>query len=170
MSVLDDIKAIKGCVIGVLTFATAVSAFLVEVCEFNPERTLLIVAGFAMTMIFMGLFLQRSENRQYANVRKHESDVKLVTDKYDQTLKDLHELAIQTRLDTLRVQLTQYYQYSPQNHDTILKLAEKYFLEMHGDWVATDEFGRWITSESKKGRPVTVPHELMSSIANSEHK
>ena len=60
--------------------------------------------------------------------------------------------------------MTLYIHDQPENHDTILKIAERYFLEFGGDWVMTDEFLRWADSETEEGRKVHIPSNLLSTI------
>ena len=36
----------------------------------------------------------------------------------------------------------------PHNHDTILKMAEKYFITLKGDWYETNRFLDWVEKEN----------------------
>ena len=79
-------------------------------------------------------------------------------------MSEIKKLSIETRLDGLRTLLTMYINSQPENHDTILKIAEKYFMEFDGDWVMTDEFLKWADSETENGRPVHVPAALSNTV------
>lgn len=62
---------------------------------------------------------------------------------FDEVLHEIREHILETHKDTIRIQLEQQIQHKPDNVDTILKLAEKYFCEMNGDWYMTNEFVNW---------------------------
>lgn len=74
---------------------------------------------------------------------------------------ELHEI----RLDTLRTQLYIKIEHEPKNHDTILKIAHRYFVEYGGDWVATTDFQAWADREHIK-----IPLAIMQAIAKNDHK
>lgn len=80
-------------------------------------------------------------------------------------VEEIKNLAIETRLDNLRTLLTLYIHDQPENHDTILKIAEKYFIEFKGDWVMTDEFLKWADAEKQAGRPVFIPSSLGNIVS-----
>ena len=52
----------------------------------------------------------------------------------------------------------------------ILKIAEKYFCEFHGDWVMTDEFLRWTDKENEAGRKVHIPNSLLTAVKLRERE
>jgi hypothetical protein len=45
-----------------------------------------------------------------------------------------------------------------------LKYAERYFIELDGDWVQTDLFFGWIEAEDKAGRTVHIPPQLRDAV------
>ena len=137
--VIDDIKEGKGYILGVIAFATAVSAFLTQVFHFKSEPTIAAVSGFAVLILYVGFLISRSERRQKQALEAHESRFKPILDGYDETLRDLKEMALDAKRDALRTQLTQYIQNDPNNVDTILKIAREYFIKYKGDWYMTME-------------------------------
>lgn len=165
MAVIEDIKESKAYVLGVLGFATVVASFLIEALHFPPEATLLSAAGIAILVLYLGFLIIRSENRQAKALREHEDMSQKQVETLTSALSNLQVMLEENRLDNLRIQLNQYIQYQPQNHDTILKVAERYFVEYKGDWVMTDEFERWVENENKAGRKVHIPHGLSQVVA-----
>jgi hypothetical protein len=164
MAVLDDVKTSKGYILGVLAFATAVGAFLTQVLHFKTEPTLAAVASFAVFVLFLSWLIDRSEKRQAKRLEEHTEEMEKRLAVYDETLKQLVDYAKETQLATLRIEMNNVIVRNPENHDTILKYAEKYFLELGGDWVQTDVFFGWAESENSAGRPVRMPPALMNNI------
>lgn len=91
----------------------------------------------------------------YSKARKGEgvdARLKPLLQELSEQKAELHEI----RLDTLRVQLMILMEHQPENHDTILKVAETYFLPpMNGNWVMKDLFLEWADREKVK-----VPFEV----------
>lgn len=82
------------------------------------------------------------------------------TDAVDTLINTTNE----TRKDTLRIQLLMILEHQPDNIDTILKLAESYFVELHGDWYMTSEFNKWA-----KAHDIEVPNHIYKAI-DDNHK
>ena len=53
--------------------------------------------------------------------------------------------------------------HQPNNVDTILKLAEQYFVKLRGDWYMTNEFGKWA-----KEHDVTIPTNIIKAMNDTE--
>lgn len=163
-TVFDDLKDCKGYILGIIAFATGVGAFMTEVMGFRKEPTTIGVACVAVCMLFVGVLINRSEKRQTRALEAQKEESKARAKKLDESLSEIKKLSIETRLDGLRTLLTMYINSQPENHDTILKIAEKYFMEFDGDWVMTDEFLKWADSETENGRPVHVPSALSNTV------
>lgn len=69
------------------------------------------------------------------------------------------------RLDTLRTQMYIKMEHEPYNHDTIFKIAEKYFCVYCGDWIATLDFQKWADKEK-----VRIPQPILNAIAQNHSK
>ena len=54
-------------------------------------------------------------------------------------------------------------QNQPENTDSILKLAETYFVKLHGDWYMSSEFKKWA-----KAHDVEVPEIIFSKLDSHE--
>jgi ATP-dependent exoDNAse (exonuclease V) alpha subunit len=62
---------------------------------------------------------------------KQDSNAKV--DQLNQTVDKILELSKETRKDNVRIQLLMIMNHQPDNIDTILKIAEKYFIKLKGD-------------------------------------
>lgn len=69
------------------------------------------------------------------------------------------------RLDTTRTQLYFKMEHDLHNHDTILKIAYRYFVELRGDWVATIDFMAWAEKEKVK-----IPKPILDAIAQNDRQ
>lgn len=79
-------------------------------------------------------------------------------DELSELRSELHEV----RLDTIRTQLYFKITHEPHNHDTILRIADKYFVTYHGDWVATADFQEWADKEK-----LNIPAPILEAIAKN---
>lgn len=162
-SVIDDIKESRNYILGVIAFATAVSTFLIQVFDFKAEPTITVVSGFAVLILYVGFLINGSERRQKHALEAHESRFKPILDKYDETLHDLKEMALEAKRDALRTQLTQYLQNDPNNEDTIVKIAREYFCKYYGDWYMTMEMNKWGKKHNFK-----LPEDILLAINKNE--
>lgn len=156
-AVLEDIKAIKSFITGVLAFAVATAAFLVEVVNLPKPATLLGVSGVSVGLLVIGFLIQRSESRQAVALKAH------VTAS-DKIVAEIHESMLEGQRSNLRTEMNLMMYTHPENHDTILKMAYRYFVELKGDWVETDLFLGWVEEEEAKGRRVHLPPELRNTV------
>lgn len=85
-------------------------------------------------------------------------DLKAQGEKRDREIKEI-------RLDTTRTQLYQKMDNDTHNHDTIFKIAERYFLDLGGDWTATVDFQAWADREHIK-----IPPAIAQAMANNDRK
>lgn len=67
------------------------------------------------------------------------------------------------RLDTTRTQMIMLMEHQPQNHDTILKIAERYFCVLKGDWYCTSLFKEWAKKEK-----IEIPNTIYQATKNHE--
>lgn len=164
-TIFDDIKEIKGYILGVITFSTTFTVFLTQVIKTPIDITLISTSTIAGCLLFIGFLINRSEQRQILALAKQEEISLERVESFKNSVEDIKNLAIETRLDNLRTLLTLYIHDQPENHDTILKIAEKYFIEFKGDWVMTDEFLKWADAEKQAGRPVFIPSNLGNIVS-----
>lgn len=75
----------------------------------------------------------------------------------------LQEELREIRLDTTRTQMIMLMEHQPHNHDTILKVAERYFCTLKGDWYCTSLFKDWA-----KGEEIEIPNTIYQATKNHE--
>ena len=74
-----------------------------------------------------------------------------------QDISEIKKMLMENGKSTLRIEINEEMLQNPHNHDTILKMAEKYFSPpMKGDWYMTNRFLDWVEKEH-----VHLPPSLM---------
>lgn len=163
MSVLDDVKGIKAWVMGAIAFDAAVTTLLVNI--FNVDAVKTTIATTATTIIALVLIylIYRSEKKAHKELSDHIKESSILQEEVRAYMTENKAQLLDIRKDTLRIQLSQYMKDQPENIDTILKLAETYFVQLKGDWYMTSEFSKWADSQGIK-----VPSIIQQSIVDIE--
>lgn len=161
---LNDIKEGKVYILGVIGFTTAVTGFLVGVFNVDPVKTTIATVSTALVALFLGWLVHRAEKRSEAALQAHIKSSEEMMGKYTEDLKYLKTMALENQRSSIRIEMNAIIRNEPHNHDTILAYAEKYFVELDGDWKETDIFFRWISNEQKAGREVFIPPQLKDSV------
>lgn len=161
--VIEDIKAGKGWITGVLAFTGVVAGSCTAIFGWEVSKVTAVALVAVCVVLGLSLVIQRSEDRNAKRLQQHidnaEGQAKTVND----TLKQLTKVVKDTRKDTLRIQLSMYIKDQPDNIDTILKIAEVYFVELGGDWYMTSEFNKWA-----KSHDIEIPNIIATAIL--QHK
>lgn len=163
-SAFEDIKAIKGYVMGVIALAAAVSGFCVTVFGWEAQKVTAVSAVAAIVFISLAYLIQRSENRNQKRLESHIKESQEQSAKVNDSLECLKNFAIENQRSSIRIEMNSYIRNEPYNHDTILAYAEKYFVELDGDWKETDKFLEWVDKENEAGRPVHIPPMLLNNV------
>lgn len=66
-----------------------------------------------------------------------------ITEHLDERISSVESTVNDIRQDTVRIQLDSLINNDPDNIESILSVAHKYFIEMKGDWYMTEKFKRW---------------------------
>lgn len=86
-------------------------------------------------------------NRHFAKTDKKE-DKSLERDKHieklEKSLKTVQEDILESKLDRCRIQMLIMMNHYPSEKTEIMKLAEHYFVTLHGDWYMTGIFNKWL--------------------------
>lgn len=166
-SPLDDVKEMRNYILGVVAFATAIATFLINCVPSTPKELVFVaVAGIALAMVVIGLLITRSEKRQAKALETHEHYSQQQAQELTDAVKRIEDMAIENQRSAVRTEMNMAIHNYPQDHVTILKMAQRYFVDLKGDWVETDLFLGWIDREKKAGRPVAVPPQLMGIVNN----
>lgn len=79
-------------------------------------------------------------------------------------IEELSKAIDEIRGDTVRLQLNDLIERDPNNVDTILKVAEFYFIEIKKNWWMASKLKRWA-----KEHDVEIPEHLLY-VVNHEHE
>ena len=185
-SVWDDIKKVWGRIAAVIVAVGTIATVVTQVFHTPPEFTYTVFICIGLVLLIVSFYVDKQT--QYTNERinlvehraredftkamqeqkkmqeeyKQDSDNRIESFKDD--VKELIETTKETRRDTLRIQLLMILTHQPENVDTILKLAETYFVNLHGDWYMTSEFNKWA-----KAHDVIVPNNIYKAMDDT-HK
>jgi len=185
-SVWSDITKIWGRIVGVITAVGLIATFVVKVFNTSPEMTYSVFAGFGIILLIISFYVDKQTEYTHQEILKYESkaredftkamkvareqtlELKEDSDKriasFREAVDELIDTTRETRRDTLRIQLLMILAHQPDNIDTILKLAQTYFVNLQGDWYMTSEFTKWA-----KAHEIEIPDGLYQAIAEN-HK
>lgn len=163
MTVLDNVKEMKAWIAGAIGFDATVTGLLVAVLNVDPVKT--TVATTATTIVALAIIwlIYRSEARTKAELQKHIQESNELRAELKECMVNNKQMMVDIRRDTLRIQLSNYIKDQPENIDTIIKIAEEYFVHLKGDWYATSEFRKWA-----KAHDIEVPQLITTAIVENE--
>ena len=162
MTVLDNLKEMKGWIVGAIGFDATVTTLLVTIFEVDTVKTTIATTATTIVALAIIYLIYKSEARSRQMLKDH-------IDESNETVKDMEsrfdkvdEVLLEIQRSSLRLELGSEMRNHPENHDTIMKMAEKYFGKkknggLEGNWTMEDTFKNWVDSENKAGRPVNVP-------------
>lgn len=163
MTVFDNVKEMKTWVIGAIGFDASVTGLLVSIFSVDPVKTTIATTATTLVALVIIWLIYRSENRTRNELQKHIKESNELREELKECMVDTKTSLIDIRRDTLRIQLSQYMKDQPDNIDTILKIAEEYFVHLKGDWYATSEFRKWA-----KAHDIEVPQIITTAIVENE--
>lgn len=163
MDVLDNVKGIKAWVMGAIAFDAAVTALLVNIFEVDAVKTTIATTATTIVALVLIWLIYKAEEHARQELQKHIEDSNILQEELRDCMNNNKTLMLDIRKDTLRIQLSQYMKDQPENVDTILKIAETYFVQLKGDWYMTSEFSKWADSQGIK-----VPSIIQKSIIDIE--
>ena len=186
-SVWSDISKVWGKIAGVIAAVGVSATFMVKVFNTSPELTYSLFAVLGIILLITSLYVDkqaeytRQEMIRYEHkaredftrainetrniVQQNREDAERRIESFRNDVKFLVENAQETRRDTLRIQLLMILEQQPGNIDTILKLAEEYFVKLGGDWYMTSEFNKWA-----KAHEIMVPTSIYKAIDETHNK
>lgn len=175
-SAWDDISKCWKRIAAVIGACSAGAAFLINGFGFPTDKTILYVSVLGIMMLIISFYVDKQTKYIREEIREkrkesadtlagHIEESNKVIAQFTDTLKDIKETTDDTRKDTLRIQLLMVIKDDPKNKDTILKLAETYFVKLKGDWYMTSVFMQWA-----KDNDVLIPDAVLVSLKNTDHK
>lgn len=144
----------------------AVATITALICNIFPwEAGKVTATGIAIggLVLFIGWAIDKQQEYTDSMLESHIKEYSCKMASLTDSISELKRIAEDTRKDTLRIQLSQYIQYQPDNVETILKVAETYFCGLKGDWVMTAEFMGWADAHGVK-----VPFAITKAIEEAE--
>lgn len=141
-----------------------ITAFIVDLFHYDVKYVLPIVAFSGFILLVISWYVDKQSEHQHEELAEHIKESNKIIIEMNDGIKNLKDVTMETRRDTVRIQLSMYMKSDPDNIDTILKIAELYFVKLGGDWYMTNEFMKWA-----KQHDVVVPNSIFDVI-NSELK
>lgn len=163
MSVIDNVKGLKAWVMGAIAFDAAVTTLLINIFEVDAVKTTIATTATTIVALIIIWLIYKSEENAHKELQEHIEQSNILQEQLKECMVDNKQQLLDIRKDTLRIQLSQYMKDQPENIDTILKLAETYFVQLKGDWYMTSEFSKWADSQGIK-----VPSIIQKSIIDIE--
>ena len=158
-SVWTDIATIWKRVAAVITASGVLSAFLISMFGFHTGKTILITSAAGIIILVISFYVDKQtkyiEDNFHSALSNHETEAAKEVKNITTAVSAIRDITLDTRKDTLRIQLMMMMQNQPDNEDSILKLAETYFMKLRGDWYMTSEFKKWA-----KAHNVEVPDAM----------
>lgn len=157
-SPIEDIKTLRNWVLGVIGFASTVATFLIQVFHFRTEPTVAAVLGFSLLMLLVVFLINRTENRMTVIVKDHIDENNQIFNSFTERLNSIDDNLLEIKKSNIRIELYDEMRFNPENIDTILKIAEKYFPSrekggLGGDWYMTNKFLDWAEKKNVKLPP-----------------
>ena len=109
------------------------------------EKILIAVLGCGNLFLFIQFLIERKDRKAEREEDKAEKKQERAEDmEWSKILDWLNRL----EKDTLRTQLLVLIILRPKEQTEILRIAEHYFKDLHGNWCMTSIFNRWIEEEN----------------------
>lgn len=157
MTVFDNVKELKGWVIGAIAFDAAVTTLLVTVFGVDMVKTTIATTATTIVALAIIFLIYKSEARSRGELQKHIDDSNVLVADLKNDMSEIKKMILENGKSTLRIEINEEMLQNPHNQDTILKMAERYFSPpMKGDWYMTNRFLDWAEKEK-----VHLPPSLM---------
>lgn len=156
MTVFDNVKEMKGWVMGAIGFDAAVTTLLITIFEVDAVKTTIATTATTIVALAIIFLIYKSEARSRKELQDHVEEANSLVEEVKSGVEEIKSMVKETGKSTLRLEISQEIERNPHNHDTILKMGEKYFVEMDGDWYMTNRFLDWVEKEN-----IHLPPSLM---------
>ena len=151
----DDLIILRNYTLGVVGFATTISSVLIQTMNYPVGPTIICVSAFALMMLLIVWLISRSEARTTLALQEHVKTADKTLDLALQDLAEIKDAVLDSGKAVLRLEMCHEIEKNPTNHDTILKMGEKYFNQLDGDWYMTNRFLEW-----SKNQKIHLPPTL----------
>lgn len=148
MTVFDNVKELKGWIAGAIGFDATITALLVTIFQVDAVKTTIATTATTIVALALMFLIYRSETRSRKELQNHINEANEQVKGINAGIDELKDIVKDTAKSTLRLEINEEMGKNPHNHDTILKMGEKYFCEMDGDWYMTNRFLDWAEKEN----------------------
>ena len=156
MTVLDNVKEMKGWIVGAIGFDATVTTLLVTIFGVDAVKTTIATTATTIVALAIIFLIYKSEARSRKELQDHIDEANALTGEVKSGMDEIKTMLKENGKSTLRLEINDEMLRNPHNHDTILKMGEKYFCEMDGDWYMTNRFLDWVEKEN-----IHLPPSLM---------
>lgn len=157
MTVVDNAKELKAWIVGAIAFDTTITSLLVAVFSVDLVKTTIATTATTIVALAIIFLIYKSERRLRGELQRHIDDSNKLVSGIRKDTAEIKSLIMENQKSTLRLEINAEMNQNPHNHDTILKMAEKYFSPpLKGDWYMTNRFLDWAEKEH-----VHLPPSLM---------
>lgn len=163
---VEDLKVVRNYCLGVFAFGAAVATFFTQAFHFPLEPTLIGTTMGGAIFLVVVFLIYRAEQRVKKALTCHVDSSTVAINDFRKDVAELKESVKATQCSALRTEMDAEIFRNPENHDTIIRYAYRYFKELDADWVQTEKFLTWVESEEKAGRPVHLPTDLLMDVKN----
>lgn len=122
---------------------------------------------FGTILAFIKFITERKDKKKTENLGaildKHLAPIQAELKEAKEEIKLLKVENHEIMLETTRIQLLMLIQHQPKNHDTILKVAERYFCQLHGDWYMSVELQSWADTQK-----INIPKSIAMAIEKND--
>jgi hypothetical protein len=186
-SVWNDITKVWARIASVVAAVGISATFVVKIFNTSPELTYSIFAGIGVGLLILSFYVDKQTEYTHQEIiyyeqkarqdftevmkmaREQTLELKADSDRriasFREAVDEIIDTTKETRRDTLRIQLLMILTQQPENVDTILKLAEEYFVKLGGDWYMTSEFNKWA-----KKHDIIIPTSIYQAIDETHNK
>lgn len=164
-TVWDDIASQWKKIAAVIAAIGVITTFIVNLFNTPADKTLICTSIGGFALLVLSWYVDKQAQYSKADLLRHEKDSQEIVSQLTSSLNELKAISFDTRKDTLRIQLSLYIKSDETNIDTILKIAETYFVILGGDWYMTNEFTKWA-----KKHDVIVPPSIFDAIKDNHNK
>lgn len=157
MTVWDNVKEMKGWIVGAIGFDTAITTLLVTIFEVDAVKTTIATTATTIVALAIIFLIYKSEARSRNELQSHIEESNTLVEDLRNDITEIKSMLRENGKSTLRLEINEEMLRNPHNHDTILKMGEKYFCPpMNGDWYMTNRFLDWVEKEN-----IHLPPSLM---------
>ena len=90
-TIFEDLKKIKGYILGVIAFATAVSVFFTQVLNLPIQPVLATMFIVTIFMLFIGFLIEKSEKRQRIALQKQEEKSVARVESFKESINEIKD-------------------------------------------------------------------------------